>query len=105
MNMGNLSYPYMPSHPGEVLKEEIEYRGISQKQLAERMGVSYTMLNEILNAKRPVTETLALYFEAALGIEAEMLTNMQTRYNMQMARRNRKLMDRFKQIHKVAAMW
>ena len=103
--MENLNYPYTPSHPGEVLKEEIEYRGISQKQLSERMGISYTMLNEILNEKRPITETLALYFEAALGIEAEMLTNMQSRYNMQMARKNRKLMFRFNQIRKVAAMW
>ncbi len=103
--MGILNYPYTPSHPGEVLKEEIEYRGVSQKQLSERMGISYTMLNEILNAKRPVTEMLALYFEAALGIEAEMLTNMQSRYNMQVARKNRKLMLRFNQIRKVAAMW
>ena len=103
--MENLNYPYVPSHPGAVIKEEIEYRGISQKQLAERMGVSYTMLNEILNEKRPITETFALYFEAALGIEAEMLTNMQSRYNMQMARKNRKLMFRFNQIRKVAAMW
>ena len=50
------------------------------------MGLSYTMLNEILNAKRPVTETIALCFESALGIEAEMLVNMQSRYNMQSAR-------------------
>lgn len=63
--MGNLGYPYTPTHPGEILKEEIEYRGISQKKLAEQIGISYTMLNEILNAKRPVTETMALYFEAA----------------------------------------
>lgn len=103
--MRNLNYPYTPSHPGEMLKEEIEYRGISQKQLSERMGISYTMLNEILNEKRPVTEIIALYFEAALGIEAEMLINMQSRYNMQVARKNRKLMFRFNQIRKVAAMW
>lgn len=103
--MGNLNYPYTPSHPGEMLKEEIEYRGISQKQLSERMGISYTMLNEILNEKRPVTEIVALYFEAALGIEAEMLINMQSRYNMQVARKNRKLMLRFNQIRKVAALW
>ncbi|WP_304379518.1 HigA family addiction module antitoxin [uncultured Parabacteroides sp.] len=101
--MGNLGYPYTPTHPGEVLKEEIEYRGISQKKLAEQMGISYTMLNEILNAKRPVTETLALYFEAALGIEAEMLTNLQTRYNMQAARKDGKLMARLQQIRNIAA--
>ncbi len=102
--MGNLGYPYAPTHPGEVLKEEIEYRGISQKKLSEQMGISYTMLNEILNAKRPVTETLALYFEAALGVEAEMLINMQTRYNMQTARKDSKLMARLKQIRKFAAV-
>lgn len=33
--------PFEPTHPGSVLKEEIEYRGISQKQLAVNMGVSY----------------------------------------------------------------
>lgn len=31
--MGNLGYPYTPTHPGEILKEEIEYRGISQKKI------------------------------------------------------------------------
>ena len=102
--MGNLGYPYTPTHPGEILKEEIEYRGISQKKLAEQIGISYTMLNEILNAKRPVTETMALYFEAALGIEAEMLTNMQTRYNMQTARKDSKLTARLQQIRKLAAI-
>ena len=102
--MGNLGYPYTPTHPGEVLKEEIEYRGISQKELSAQMGVSYSMLNEILNGKRPVTETMALYFEAALDIEAEMLTNMQTRYNMQAARKDSRLMARIAEIRKVAAV-
>ena len=102
--MGNLGYPYTPTHPGEVLKEEIEYRGISQKVLSEQMGVSYSMLNEILNGKRPVTETMALCFEAALGVEAEMLTNMQTRYNMQAARKDRRLMARLSEIRRVAAV-
>ena len=102
--MGNLGYPYTPTHPGEVIKEEIEYRGISQKKLSQQMGVSYSMLNEILNGKRPVTEAIALYFEAALGIEAEMLINMQTRYNMQAARKDSRLMARLSEIRRVAAM-
>ena len=45
----------LPTHPGDVLKEELESRGISQKYYSELIGVSYTMLNEILNGKRPVT--------------------------------------------------
>ena len=31
--------PAYPTHPGEVLKDEIEYRKISQRSLAGRMGI------------------------------------------------------------------
>lgn len=65
--------PAYPTHPGEVLKDEIEFRGISQRQLAKDMGIAYSALNEILNARRPVTEKTALLFEAALGVNAEPL--------------------------------
>ena len=34
-------YGYTPTHPGEVLKDEIEARGMQQKVLAESMGMSY----------------------------------------------------------------
>lgn len=96
--------PFEPTHPGEILKEEIEYRGLSQKTLSQQMGISYSMLNEILNCKRPVTETLALCFEAALGIEAQMLVNMQADYNIQTARKDSKLIARLKEISKRAAV-
>ena len=39
--------PYEFTHPGDIVKEELEYRGISQKQFVEIIGVSYTMLNDI----------------------------------------------------------
>ena len=55
-----------PTHPGEVLKDEIECRGISQRKLAAEIGMSHTALNEILNAKRSVTPTSAFLFEASL---------------------------------------
>lgn len=75
MFMGNEKYannmmPSMLIHPGEMLKDEIEARGITQKDLAKRMGVSYTVFNEILNGKRPITTEYALLLEAALGIDA-----------------------------------
>jgi addiction module HigA family antidote len=71
-----------PIHPGEILKEEIEYRGISQGKLAAQMGMPYKMPNNILNEHRPLTSTTAMLFEAALGIPADMLIGMQTDYNM-----------------------
>ena len=46
------------------------------------IGVSYTMLNEILNGKCPVISDFILIVETALGINAELLINMQTRYTM-----------------------
>lgn len=58
----------IPTHPGDVLKEELECRKISQKKFSEVLGVSYTMLNEILNGKRPITSDFALMVEAALNI-------------------------------------
>ena len=96
--------PYEPTHPGEVLKDEIEYRGISQKKLAAQMGVSYTVLNEVLNAKRPVTIEYALMFEAALGIDAEPLIGMQTDYNLQVAKQNRTFASHLNEIRKMASM-
>lgn len=96
--------PSEPIHPGAILKEEIEYRGISQRKLATQMGVAYSVLNEVLNGKRPVTTEYALLFEAALGIDAEPLIGLQADYNLQMAKQNKSFADRLAQIRKVAAM-
>ncbi len=96
--------PAFPTHPGEVLKDEIEYRGISQRKLAEQMGIQYSVLNEILNAHRPITEKTALLFEAALGVDAEPLMRLQLKYNMQTARKDVTFMERLAQVRRVAAM-
>jgi addiction module HigA family antidote len=93
-------FQYTPTLPGEILKEEIEFRGIFQKELARPMGVSYPMLNEILNCKRPVTAAIAMLFEASLGLDAETFVNMQARYNMPMARKDKKMIARFNKVRK-----
>ena len=51
--------PSMPIHPGEIIKDELQARGISQKRFAEIIEVSPTVLNEVLNGKRPVTTEYA----------------------------------------------
>lgn len=96
---------FRPYHPGELLKEELECREIKQKEFAEKFGLSYTMLNEVLNGKRPVSIELALLMEAALGINADLLVKMQTDYNMQTARKNISLTERLNQIRKIAAVF
>jgi addiction module HigA family antidote len=96
--------PYYPTHPGEVLKDEIEYRGISQRKLAAEMGMAYTVLNEILNAKRPVSAEVALLVEAALDLPAEPLLQMQARYNMLVTKRNDKFIEKLNKVRKIAAI-
>jgi addiction module HigA family antidote len=99
----NKSDPFFPIHPGEIVKDEIEYRGITQRDLAAIMGMSYSQLNEVLNCKRPVNTEIALMFEAALGIEPETLINMQIGYNMQTARKDIDLTRRLDAIRKLCA--
>lgn len=86
------------THPGDVLKEELEARGIS-----EVLSIPYTQLNEILNGKRPVTTDFALMMEAALGINPELLINMQMRYNMSVARQKKPLITRLIDIKRACA--
>ena len=92
-------------HPGEMIKDEIIARGITQKVLAEKMGVSYTVFNEILNGKRPVTTEYALLLEAALGTDASIWIGLQTEYNMQKAKQDKSFMKRLEKIRKIAAVF
>ena len=99
-----MKFGFTPTHPGEVLKDEIEYRKLSQSALAKQMGMSYKILNDILNQRRPVTTTTAMMFEAALGIPAYSLINIQTEYNLQIASRDKSLSARLAAIRKAVAV-
>ena len=96
--------PFTPTHPGEIIKDEIEYRGISQRTLATQIGVSPTQLNEVLNGKRALNTEMAMLISAALDIDAEPLLAMQTRYDMITARRNKTFLTKLNSIRKIAAV-
>ncbi|WP_330941046.1 HigA family addiction module antitoxin [Bacteroides sp. MSB163] len=102
--MATVRFGYTPTHPGEVLKDEIEYRKISQRKLAEQMGISYKVLNDLLNGRRTLTTATAMMFEAALDVPADSLMRLQLKYNMQQAMSDRTLMERLNQIRKYAAL-
>ena len=104
MIANNLEPAYL-THPGEVIKDEIEYRGISQRKLAEEIGVAYSQLNEVLNGKRPLNTELALLLEAALDLPATPLLAMQTRYNLLAAKRNQSFLSRLRSLRKIAAVF
>lgn len=95
---------YEPIHPGEMIKDEIEYRGISQRKLAAQMGISPTLLNEIVNGKRSVSTQYALLFEAALGIPADIWIRVQADYDMQIAKSDKSFLERLARIRQLASM-
>lgn len=96
--------PAYPTHPGEILKDELLARGITQHNLAEQMGIAYSALNEILNGRRPLTEKTALLFEAALDVHAEPLLRMQMRYNLQKSHSDPSFMQRLARVRRSALL-
>lgn len=102
--MATVRFGYTPTHPGEVLKDEIEYRKVSQRKLAEQMGISYKVLNDLLNGRRTLSTATAMMFEAALGVPADSLMRLQLKYNMQQAMSDPSLSERLNQIRKCAAL-
>lgn len=97
--------PFQPTHPGEVLKDELEYRGISQRGLAKKIGISYSAFNEMLNGKRSLSPELAMMMEAALGVDAAPLLAMQNEYDILMAERDESFMEKLKHIRHIAAIF
>lgn len=93
--------PFEPTHPGELLRDEIEYRHISQKQLAADMGVSYTVLNDIVNGKRSVNTKFAILCEAALGIPAHVLTGLQLEYDIYTIKKDAKFTRRLSKVRRI----
>lgn len=95
---------FIPTHPGEVIKDELLARGISQKDFAQRIGVPYTMLNDILNERRPLSAATALYIESALGISADLLMGLQSDYTMQNTRNDAEVKRKLRGVRPYAVV-
>ncbi len=80
MKTANEITPTNLFHPGLVLGEEIEFRKLSKKEVAESMKISPTVLSEIISGKRNITTATAIKIEQVLGINALFFLNMQVRY-------------------------
>lgn len=89
---------FTPTHPGEVIKDELIARGISQKDFAGRIGIPYTMLNDILNERRPLSAATALFVESALGLSADLLMGLQSDYTMQRARNDAEIKRKLRSV-------
>jgi addiction module HigA family antidote len=78
-----------PTHPGTMLKEEfLAPLGLTQRELAARLEVSYPRVSELVHARRGVTPDTALRLERLLGVEAEFWLNHQLAWDLFHARRS-----------------
>lgn len=64
----NRIVPARAIHPGEILREELQERGVKQKDFAQAIGVQASHLNEFIKGKRNLNEDLAMKLEFLLGI-------------------------------------
>ena len=74
---------YVPDYlvtPGEILEEYLESLGMTQAELATRMGLAKKTVNEIIKAKSPITPETALKLERVLGRPAHFWNNLERQY-------------------------
>ncbi|MEZ4724799.1 MAG: ImmA/IrrE family metallo-endopeptidase [Candidatus Kapaibacterium sp.] len=68
------------SCPGDTIQEHIDEIGMSQAELAERLGRSVPKLNELIKGKAPLTNETATKLEYVLGIPASFWLNLERTY-------------------------
>ena len=82
---------FAPVTPGEMIKQEFlaEY-GLSQNQLAKALGISPNRIEDIIANRRRITADTALRLSLYFGNSPEFWMNLQTHYDVKMARRKLK---------------
>lgn len=71
-----------PIHPSEILKDILEDREISQKNLADRLGISAKHMNELLKGQVSFTPAMALKLEFVLDTPAQTWLKLQSNYDI-----------------------
>ncbi|WP_449258332.1 HigA family addiction module antitoxin [Chlorobium limicola] len=73
------------SCPGDTLAEHLEYIGMSQAELADRMGRPKKTINEIIRGKAQITPETALQLERVVGIPADFWMKKEQNYRLRLA--------------------
>jgi addiction module HigA family antidote len=85
--MHNNLTPAIPTHPGEVLKEEIAERAMTQREVAEKTGRPLQVINMIVNGRKGISAETAIDLEKAFPeISAEFWLQLDLRYRLNLAR-------------------
>jgi antitoxin HigA-1 len=78
-----------PLPPGEILRcEFMEPLKISQNQLARDLDVPVARISELVQGRRSITADTALRLEKYFGVPAQFWLNLQSRYDLKIAKRD-----------------
>ena len=73
---------FTPVHPGAVLRDELEERGLSQTALAKHIGVLPKTINEICRGKRGISAEMSMKLYKALGGSPQFWLNLQNNWEL-----------------------
>jgi addiction module HigA family antidote len=81
-----IAMPRTPIHPGEILADELEETGLTAKKLADVIDVPPNRLYQLIAGKRSMTADTALRLGQYFGMAADFWMNLQTAYELDLAR-------------------
>jgi addiction module HigA family antidote len=71
-----------PSHPGSLIKADIDELGLSVVEAARALGISRQQLHSVIAGRAGVTPEMAMRLEMALGSTADTWLRMQMNYDL-----------------------
>lgn len=74
--------PTIAIAPGETIKEEMEHRGISQRELADGLGITIKDFSDILNGNAPITCEIATKLEGIFGPSKDFWISLEINYQL-----------------------
>jgi addiction module HigA family antidote len=75
-----------PVHPGKTLAAELAARGLTAGALALKLRVPANRLTDIMRGRRAITAETALRLSRYFGMSAEFWVNLQSHYDLALAR-------------------
>lgn len=99
-----MSKNYIAVPPGATIKEQLNDRGMLQKEFASRMNLSEKHISKLINGQAQLTQDVAYRLEMVLGIPASFWNNLEANYREQIAKvENENAMDKDIEISKKMA--
>jgi HTH-type transcriptional regulator/antitoxin HigA len=76
-------------HPGQILREALQVRGLTQAALAKLLHRPAQVVSDIVTGKKAITADTALDLQQGLGISAEFWVHAQAEHDLHLARQRR----------------